>query len=88
LSYYENVREKKDRLRADEERDDELFGDGEENISDLSRVMEEGRAHRHRLRNGRKRGKRRQREMAVTKHIASIIERKRYVEVQYTQISC
>lgn len=79
LSYYENVREKKDRLRADEERDDELFGDGEENISDLSRVMEEGRAHRHRLRNGRKRGKRRQREMAVTKHIASIIERKRYV---------
>jgi hypothetical protein len=79
LSYYENAREHRDRLKADEARDDELIGEDDGDMTDLGKVMEEGRARRHRLKGGRRRGKRRQREMAVTKHIASIIERKRYV---------
>lgn len=76
LSYYENAHEKIDRRRADEERDEEQFGVPGNDSTDLGKIMEEGRVKQNKLRGGRKRGKRRQREMAVTKHIANIVERK------------
>jgi hypothetical protein len=78
LSYYENAHEKIDRRRADEELDEDQFGVPQDS-ADLGKVMEEGRVNQHKLRPGRKRGKRRQREMAVTKHIANIVERKQQV---------
>lgn len=76
LSYYENTHEKVDRRRADEERDDELFGEAGADSSNFGKIMEEGRVKQTKLKGGRKRGKRKQREMAVTKHIASIVQRK------------
>jgi hypothetical protein len=76
LSYYENRHETVDRRRADEEKDEEMFGEPGEDRTNFGKIMEEGRAKQMKLKGGRKRGKRRQREMAVTKHIASIVQRK------------
>ena len=76
LSYYENAHATVDRRRADEERDEELFGEGGADTSNFGKLMEEGRVKQTKLKNGRKRGKRKQKEMAVTKHIASIVQRK------------
>jgi len=76
LSYYENTQAKVARRRADEEQDDELFGEPGTDSSNFGKIMEEGRVKQTKLGRGRKRGKRRQREMAVTKHIASIVQRK------------
>lgn len=75
MSYYENVNERRAKMREEELRDEEPDGQDAQNLDDLQRVMEEGRARALR-KGGRRRGKRRQREMAVTKHIASIVQRK------------
>lgn len=75
MSYYENVNERRAKMREEEELEDAANGQDEQNLDDLHRVMEEGRA-RTLQKGGRRRGKRRQREMAVTKHIASIVQRK------------
>lgn len=75
MSYYENVNERRAKMREEEEVDDQTNGPDEPNMDDLQRVMEEGRARGMR-KGGRHRGKRKQREMAVTKHIASVIQRK------------
>jgi hypothetical protein len=76
LSYYENAHATVDRRRADEERDEEMYGEDGPDSSNFGKLMEEGRVKHTKLKNGRKRGKRKQREMAVTKHIASIVQRK------------
>jgi hypothetical protein len=78
MSYYENVNEGRAKMREEEELDEETNGQDEQNMDDLHRVMEEGRV-RAVQKGGRRRGKRRQREMAVTKHIASVIQRKLWV---------
>lgn len=75
LSYYENVNERRAKMREEEEHDDQHNGPDQGNMEDLQRVMEEGRV-RGIQKGGRRRGKRRQREMAVTRHIASVIQRK------------
>ena len=75
MSYYENVNERRAKMREEEEMDEATNGQDDQNMDDLHRVMEEGRA-RAMQKGGRRRGKRRQREMAVTKHIASVIQRK------------
>jgi hypothetical protein len=76
LSYYENAHATVDRRRADEERDEEMYGEDGPDSSNFGKIMEEGRVKHTKLKDGRKRGKRKQREMAVTKHIASIVQRK------------
>jgi hypothetical protein len=89
LSYYENTHETVNRRRADEERDDELFGEDGHDSSNFGKIMEEGRVKQTKLKGGRKRGKRKQREMAVTKHIASIVQRKQWVSyLNWTQPWC
>lgn len=75
MSYYENVNETRAQMREEEEDDDTRNGADSGDMSNLQRVMEEGRA-RGKQKGGRRRGKRKQREMAVTKHIASVIQRK------------
>ncbi|WRT69349.1 uncharacterized protein IL334_006333 [Kwoniella shivajii] len=74
ISYYEGVAESQAKQEDQQRREDEELGmnDG----TDLEKDMEEGRL-RGRNKRQRRRGKRTQKELAVTKHVSNIIQRKK-----------
>lgn len=81
ISWYESVAEKERAEQEREQKEEHDLGliDGEE---DNIRAMEEGMCGGKRKRK-RTRGKRIQREMAVTKHVSNLIQRKKWVIKQY-----
>lgn len=78
ISWYESVAEKERAEQEREQKEEHDLGliDGEE---DNIRAMEEGMCGGKRKRK-RTRGKRIQREMAVTKHVSNLIQRKKFIE--------
>ncbi|WVW86552.1 hypothetical protein I302_108602 [Kwoniella bestiolae CBS 10118] len=77
ISWYEGVAESHARQEDIERREDEEMGG---NATNLEKDMEEGRL-KHRSKRKRRRGKRVQKELAVTKHVSSIIQRKKFIEM-------
>nr|XP_018260617.1 uncharacterized protein I303_07543 [Kwoniella dejecticola CBS 10117]OBR82775.1 hypothetical protein I303_07543 [Kwoniella dejecticola CBS 10117] len=80
ISWYDGVDEPHARLEDLDRQEDEVMGAGGEIGTDLEKDMEEGRL-KGRSRKKRRRGKRTQRELAVTKHVSNIIQRKKFIEM-------
>ncbi|OXG15955.1 hypothetical protein C349_05118 [Cryptococcus neoformans var. grubii Br795] len=78
ISWYESVAEKERVEQEREQKEERDLGltDGEE---DNIRAMEEG-MYRGKRKRKRTRGKRIQREMAVTKHVSNLVQRKKFIE--------
>lgn len=81
ISWYESVAEKERVEQEREQKEERDLGltDGEE---DNIRAMEEG-MYRGKRKRKRTRGKRIQREMAVTKHVSNLVQRKKWVTKVY-----
>lgn len=80
LSWYEGENESTARGEDAERQEDEAMGMSGGERDDLEKAMEEGKLKKgrgSRWRVGRRRGKRKQKEMAVTRNIASILQRKK-----------
>ncbi|WWC73372.1 uncharacterized protein I206_107339 [Kwoniella pini CBS 10737] len=81
ISWYDGVDEPHAIQEDLDRRVDEELGTDGENGTNLEKDMEEGRLKGRRSRNKRRRGKRTQKEMAVTKHVSNIIQRKKFIEM-------
>nr|KIR47402.1 hypothetical protein I312_03163 [Cryptococcus bacillisporus CA1280] len=78
ISWYESVAEKdraEQERELEEERDLGLIDEEEDNLRTLEEGMYQGRGKRKRTR-----GKRIQREIAVTKHVSNLVQRKKFIE--------
>ncbi|KIR62543.1 hypothetical protein I314_03488 [Cryptococcus bacillisporus CA1873] len=78
ISWYESVAEKdraEQERELEEERDLGLIDEEEDNLRTLEEGMYQGKGKRKRTR-----GKRIQREIAVTKHVSNLVQRKKFIE--------
>ncbi|WVQ74265.1 hypothetical protein IAR50_003862 [Cryptococcus sp. DSM 104548] len=80
VSWYENIKEKDLALEAKDRHEDASLGLDHAPGDSVEKAMEEGRM-REKWEGRRSRGKRIQKEMAVTKHVSSILQRKKFIEL-------
>ncbi|WWC93162.1 uncharacterized protein L201_008130 [Kwoniella dendrophila CBS 6074] len=82
ISWYEGVAEKNARQEDLDRIEDEELQGGDRNGTNLEKDMEEGRLNGgRRSKKKKRRGKRVQKELAVTKHVSNIIQRKKFIEM-------
>ncbi|WVQ96347.1 hypothetical protein IAU59_003452 [Kwoniella sp. CBS 9459] len=78
VSWYEGIGEKQARVEDLERREDEAMGSGRETEFEKGLKPED---FKKRGKHKRRRGKRVQKELAVTKHVTNIIQRKKFIEM-------
>ncbi|OCF40184.1 hypothetical protein I317_06009 [Kwoniella heveanensis CBS 569] len=79
VSWYEGIGERQARDEDQERREDEVLGSTRE--TDLEKGLDQGKYKKQGGKHRRRRGKRVQKELAVTKHVTNIIQRKKFIEM-------
>ncbi|ODN73284.1 hypothetical protein, variant [Cryptococcus amylolentus CBS 6039] len=80
VSWYENIKEKDAAMEARDRQEDAALGLQHARGDNIHKAMEEGRIG-EKWAGRRTRGKRIQKEMAVTKNVSNILQRKKFIEL-------